>query len=161
EDSFEEMSMTSNLGIFLGRFLVEELALEAMKMMINERSNKKKPEDRDSPSIGIDQEGQRLRLSTQSTSKKIDRREGWFKVHWIDWLVIGEGMVRASIVSMVVFGRLFWIEDRDSPSIGIDQEGQREVVSDRLVRIEFPNYKVLIENLEDKRVEEDREQNLV
>nr|GEW33373.1 hypothetical protein [Tanacetum cinerariifolium] len=37
KDSFDEMSMTLVLGIFLGRFLVKELALEAMKMMIKER----------------------------------------------------------------------------------------------------------------------------
>ncbi|GJU49674.1 ribonuclease H-like domain-containing protein [Tanacetum coccineum] len=37
EDSFDERSMKSVLGIFLRGFLVEELALEAMKMMIKER----------------------------------------------------------------------------------------------------------------------------
>ncbi|GKE08842.1 hypothetical protein Tco_1412393 [Tanacetum coccineum] len=38
EDSFDERSMKSYLGIVLGGFWVEEIALEAMKMIINERT---------------------------------------------------------------------------------------------------------------------------
>ncbi|GJZ00946.1 hypothetical protein Tco_0518907, partial [Tanacetum coccineum] len=37
EDSFDERSMTSVLGAFLHGFWVEELALEAMRVMIKER----------------------------------------------------------------------------------------------------------------------------
>ncbi|GJX47559.1 hypothetical protein Tco_0272749 [Tanacetum coccineum] len=37
EDSFDERSMKSVLGIFLGRFWVKELAFDVMEMMIKER----------------------------------------------------------------------------------------------------------------------------
>ncbi|GKA24016.1 hypothetical protein Tco_0710049 [Tanacetum coccineum] len=99
EDSFEEMPMTSTLGIFLGGFLVKELALEAMKMMIKEST----------PLLLLPKVGKEM---TKALEHSLDLLEFWGFSSFDGWKLIDVGdRIKRVVIHRIIFVRIIKVSN--------------------------------------------------